>query len=152
MVSTVDTSKSGEYTVTYSSSDTSGNKSEDVVRKVTVVDTTAPVINLVGLAEVSVTEGSTYNELGATATDIVDGDLSANITLGGDTIDTSAEGEYSVTYNVTDAAGNKAIEVVRKVTVTNSGDTTAPVIVLLGDPEITLEAGDTYTDSGATDI
>ena len=52
-----------------------------------MVDTTAPVITLVGLAEVSVTEGSTYNELGATATDIVDGDLSANITLGGDTID-----------------------------------------------------------------
>ena len=39
---------------------------------------------------------------------------------------------------------------VRKVTVTNSGDTTAPVIVLLGDPEITLEAGDTYIDAGAT--
>ena len=79
LVSTVDTSKPGEYTVTYSSSDTSDNKSEDVVRKVTVVDTTAPVISLVGLAEVSVTEGSTYNELGATANDIVDGDLSANI-------------------------------------------------------------------------
>ena len=53
-----------------------------------------------------------------------------------------------MTYNVTDAAGDKAIEVVRKVTVTNSGDTTAPVIVLLGDPE--TEAGDTYIDAGAT--
>ena len=55
-----------------------------------------------------------------------------------------------MTYNVADAAGNKAIEVVRKVTVTNSGDTTAPVIVLLGDPEITLRQADTYTDVGAT--
>ena len=53
-----------------------------------------------------------------------------------------------VTYNVTDSSGNAAAtEVTRTVNVT---DTTAPVITLVGDTQITVEAGSTYTDLGAT--
>ena len=58
-----------------------------------------------------------HNEEGATATDNVDGDISANIVIGGDTVDTNTAGQYIVTYNVSDAAGNAATEVTRTVNV-----------------------------------
>ena len=48
-----------------------------------------------------------------------------------------------MTYNVSDDAGNAATEVTRTVNVT---DTTAPVITLNGDTQITVEVGSTYTD------
>ena len=50
-----------------------------------------------------------------------------------------------MTYNVTDSSGNAATEVTRTVNVT---DTTAPVITLVGDTQITVEVGTTYTDLG----
>ena len=49
-VSTVNTDVVGSYTVTYSVSDANGNAAEDVVRTVSVVDTTKPVITLLGNA------------------------------------------------------------------------------------------------------
>ena len=39
------------------------------------MDTTAPVITLLGDAEVGVEAGAEYTDAGATAADIVDGDL-----------------------------------------------------------------------------
>ena len=116
-VSAVDISKPGEYAVTYNVSDGNGNAATELSRKVTVVDTTAPVITLNGLARVTVDAGSTYNELGATATDIVDGDLAEEIVIEG-AVDATTAGEYEITYNVTDAAGNAADEVKRTVVVT----------------------------------
>jgi hypothetical protein len=80
-------------------------------------DTTPPVITLVGSANVSLTVGGAYTEQGATATDDVDGDLTASIVIGGDTVDTGTAGTYTVTYNVSDAAGNAAAEVTRTVVV-----------------------------------
>ena len=148
-VSAVDISKPGEYAVTYNVSDGNGNAATELSRKVTVVDTTAPIITLNGLARVTVDAGSTYNELGATATDIVDGDLADEIVIEG-AVDATTAGEYEITYNVTDAAGNAADEVKRTVVVTSDADETIPVITLLGDAAVTHEAGSTYTDAGAT--
>ena len=148
-VSAVDISKPGEYAVTYNVSDGNGNAATELSRKVTVVDTTVPIITLNGLARVTVDAGSTYNELGATATDIVDGDLADEIVIEG-AVDATTAGEYEITYNVTDAAGNAADEVKRTVVVTSDADETIPVITLLGDAAVTHEAGSTYTDAGAT--
>lgn len=83
---------------------------------VTVVDTTKPVITLLGTTPVSVTIGDSYTDAGATASDIVDGDITANIVLGG-SVNTSTLGTYVLTYNVTDAHGNAATEVIRTVNV-----------------------------------
>ncbi|WP_394749128.1 Ig-like domain-containing protein [Spongiimicrobium salis] len=115
----VDTSVEGVYEVTYNVSDSSGNAADEVVRQVRVTnapDTTPPVITLIG-GDLALTVGDTYNELGATATDNVDGDISGDIVIDASAVNTNVEGVYEVTYNVSDAAGNAANQVVRQVTV-----------------------------------
>ena len=141
-VNNVDTSVIGSYTVTYNVTDDAGNAATEVTRTVNVTDTTVPVITLVGDAEITVEVGSTYTDLGATASDNYDGDITADIVTVNN-VDTSVIGSYTVTYNVTDSSGNAASEVTRTVNVT---DTTAPVITLVGDAQITVEVGSTYTD------
>ena len=146
---TVNTNLAGTYIVTYNVSDAAGNAAAEVTRTVNVAaDTTPPVISLIGNASISLELGQTYTEQGATATDNIDGDISANIVIGGDTVNTNLAGTYIVTYNVSDAAGNAATEVTRTVTV--NPDTTPPVIVLNGSSPVNLTVGDTYTELGAT--
>ena len=79
-------------------------------------DTVAPVITLIGEDTITLEFGDTFTEPGATATDAVDGDLSASMVMTG-SVDNSTEGTYTLKYNVTDAAGNPAIEASRVVTV-----------------------------------
>ncbi|HNW98050.1 MAG TPA: DUF5011 domain-containing protein [Bacteroidales bacterium] len=77
-------------------------------------DVTAPVITLTGAATITLDLGDTYTDLGATATDAEDGDLTTSI-VPTSTVNTSQVGMYTVKYNVTDAAGNAADEVTRTV-------------------------------------
>ena len=148
VVSTVDVNTVGTYTVTYNVSDAAGNAAIQVTRTVTITpDATIPIITLLGKAEVSLELGSTYTDAGATAADNIDGDLTANIAVVS-TVDVNIVGTYTVTYNVSDAAGNAAIQVTRTVTITP--DATIPIITLLGKAEVSLELGSTYTDAGAT--
>ncbi|MCX6723282.1 MAG: DUF5011 domain-containing protein [Candidatus Staskawiczbacteria bacterium] len=78
------------------------------------VDTTIPVITSIGSAEITITVGDAYIDAGATALDNVDGDITANIATI-NPVDANAAGDYIITYNVSDAAGNHAIEVTRLV-------------------------------------
>ena len=80
-------------------------------------DTTAPVITLLGDAVVQLEVGEPYSDAGATASDDFDGDITGDIVVVGDVIDTSSVGDHTVTYNVEDAAGNPAVEVTRTVNV-----------------------------------
>ncbi|MDX2506757.1 MAG: DUF5011 domain-containing protein [Gammaproteobacteria bacterium] len=80
-------------------------------------DVTAPVIILTGSQTVSIVQGTAYVDAGATAQDNVDGDVSANIAVVS-TVNVNTVGAYSVTYNVSDAAGNAATPVIRTVNVT----------------------------------
>ncbi|MEL0120438.1 MAG: DUF5011 domain-containing protein, partial [Opitutae bacterium] len=106
----------GEYMLTYTATDISGNSSS-VTRKVIVVgDETPPVITLVGEATITLKVGDSYDELGATANDDVDGNITPFIEEGG-SVDTSKVGEYTLTYDVADRAGNQAVQVIRKVIV-----------------------------------
>ena len=111
-----DTNVPGEYTITYNLTDAAGNAATEVTRTVTVVDLTVPVITLLGASSITIVQGSTYEDAGATATDNVDGDLTSSIVVGG-LPDTNVPGEYTITYNLTDAAGNAATEVTRIVMV-----------------------------------
>ena len=80
-------------------------------------DTTAPVITLTGANPQQISQGGSYTELGAAAIDNVDGDISGSIVIDASAVNTAVVGSYSVTYNVDDAAGNSATEVVRTVNV-----------------------------------
>ena len=82
-----------------------------------IKDTTAPIITLIGNNSVSLVEGSTYIDAGATAIDNVDGNITSNI-ITVNPVNTNIVGTYTITYNVTDNAGNHAIEVSRTVSVT----------------------------------
>ncbi len=113
---TVDTSIVDTYTVTYNVSDSNGNTAVQVTRTVSVEDTTAPEITLVGSDSETIEVGTTYTEQGATATDNYD--TTPTVVVGGDTVDTSTVDTYTVTYNVSDASGNAAAELTRTVTVT----------------------------------
>ncbi len=81
-----------------------------------VPDTAAPVITLLGMSAMNIYAGSTYVDAGATALDDVDGDISARIVTA-NAVNTAATGTYAIVYNVSDAAGNSAIQVVRTVSV-----------------------------------
>jgi len=86
-----------------------------------VADETAPVISLIGDAAVTHALGTDYTDAGATATDNVDGDITSSITTSG-TVTTGTAGAYTITYSVSDSAGNAATQVTRTVTV--EGDAT----------------------------
>ena len=125
----VDPETAATYSVTYDVSDAAGNAATQVVRTVTVTpDATLPVITLTGDSSVTVEGATSYSDAGASATDNIDGDLSSSITTVNN-VDIKTPGTYTITYNVSDAAGNAAAEVSRTVTVV---DTTAPVITLSG--------------------
>ena len=143
---TVDASTVGVYTLSYNVTDASGNVAVEVTRTVNVVDTTIPVITLTGDPIVTIEVDSTYADEGATALDNYDGDITTTIVETG-TVDASTVGVYTLSYNVTDASGNVAVEVTRTVNVV---DTTIPVITLTGDPIVTIEVDSTYADEGAT--
>ena len=142
---TVDTNVLGTYALTYTATDNSGNQGT-ATRTVNVVDTTTPVITLIGNSQVNVEVGSTYNDAGAAATDNYDGDLSSQIVVVNN-VDVNTVGSYIVTYSVSDSSNNAATVVTRTVNVV---DQTAPVITILGDNPVTIEAGSSYTDAGAT--
>ena len=64
----MDTNTVGTYTITYTATDPSGNAAT-ATRTVNVVDTTAPVVTVIGDTTITLELGGTYTELGATATD-----------------------------------------------------------------------------------
>ena len=80
-------------------------------------DTTIPVIALIGNGTINLDVGALYNEQGATAIDNIDGDITSSIVIGGDAVNTSIAGVYNVTYNVSDAAVNAAITIIRIVNI-----------------------------------
>ena len=94
----------GTYTLTYRVSDSSGNVGE-VNRTVRIVDFTAPVITLKGEQSTYIKVGTTYTDPGFTASDNIDGDLTATVSVAGG-VDTSKMGINTITYQVSDSFGN----------------------------------------------
>ena len=102
-------------------------------------DTVFPVITILGDNPATVELGSTYTDAGATS------DGGETVSSSG-SVDTNTVGTYTITYSATDAAGNTSTAT-RTVNVV---DTTAPVVILTGAAEVTVELGDDYTELGAT--
>ncbi len=117
--STVNMDVAGSYEVTYNATDASGNNAVEAIRTVNVVDTTAPIITLMGDNPQTIELGSGYIELGATIDD------GSNVIINtSDFVD--AVGSYTIRYNATDASGNVATEVTRTVNVVD----TCPLVSL----------------------
>ena len=96
----------GTYVLTYSVADAAGNEA-NASRTVTVVDTTNPVLTLLGDANMSQAKDSAWVDPGATASDSLDGNLTSSITITG-TVDVNTTGVYTLTYSVSDGASNEA--------------------------------------------
>ena len=109
----VDPNVLGPVTLTYTVTD-AGGLMASATRVVTVADGVAPVITRTGPASVTILQGSTYNDEGATITDSCD---NAPTLTTGNPVDTSMTGTYTVTYNGMDLSGNTAAEVTRTVEV-----------------------------------
>jgi len=90
-----------------------GGGSDTQYQPIINIDTTPPVLTLNGEINVKLNEGDAYTELGATATDDIDG--AVNVTSEG-FVDTTTIGVYSITYTAKDKAGNEA-SLTRQVTV-----------------------------------
>lgn len=114
----------GVYNVVYSATDAAMNVGTSTLT-VTVEDATGPVITLLGDNPRTVECGATYTAPGYSAADVCEGNLTADVVIAGDTVDTGVVGAYNVTYNVSDSAANAADEV---VLVVNVVDTTDPVL------------------------
>jgi uncharacterized repeat protein (TIGR01451 family) len=132
----------GVYEIVYAATDASGNDSEQRVR-VTVVDTTPPVITLNGANPLTVECHTSFTDPGATAADGCEGPVSVSAS---GSVNPDVVGSYSITYTATDSGGRTAT-VVRTVNVV---DTTAPLVTLNGPSSVTVECHTVYTDAGAS--
>lgn len=109
---TVDTSEIGEYEVTYKVVD-SYNQEITKTIKVSVVKDRDPVINA---SDKTIYLNEDFNELNnVTATDAEDGDLTKEIKVIENTVNTKELGEYIVIYQVTDSAKNTTIKEIKVV-------------------------------------
>lgn len=99
----VDTTKTGEYLISYNLNFLGKNYYLD--RKINVVDNQEPDIILNGDKEINIYIGDEYEELGASAFDNYDGDITNNIVISG-TFDNNKIGEYILTYTVSDSSKN----------------------------------------------
>jgi hypothetical protein len=158
VLSEVDVATVGTYTVVYQCNDAAVNSGVPNVatqkqRTVTVVDTTKPRIFLNGPSSLTIERLSGYSDQGATAFDYSSAGVRDTLNeytgqiVTTNPVDHTTSGTYTVKYNVTDAHGNAADEVMRTVVVQ---DTTPPVITIVGDNPFILERLDTYVDPGAT--
>ena len=118
------------HTLTYTVTDKAGNTAT-ATRRVTVRDVVAPVITLSGQRELFVPLGGTFRDPGATAQDDADGDLTASVTRAG-TVNTASPGVYTLTYTVTDKAGNTATAT-RQVSVYENSSGGSPVYLTFDD-------------------
>jgi len=135
----------GVTSITWSAIDAVGNQAT-AIETITVVDTQGPSMTLIGNAHLTLKISTPYEELGATALDLVDGDVSSSVQING-AVDSLVLGDYSVTYTVTDSRGNSS-SVVRTVQIVALH---APVISLNGG-DVVLEAGAVYQDAGTTAV
>ena len=121
-----------------------GTSNTILIRTVTVLDRTPPVISLVngdvGTTDYTVERGTTYVDPGATT------DTGESVTINTSGLNMDVTGTYTVTYSATDSAGNTGTAS-RTVIVE---DTTDPVITLTGANPYTVERGTTYIDPGVT--
>ncbi len=146
--SNVNTSAIGTYQVLYNSVDSADNAAAQVIRTVTVVDTT-PVITITSPADQSYTNSNTLGVEG-TVTHVTSVTITVN---GANPITAStANGVWSQAVNLVDELNTIRVftSETNSESITVTLDTVVPVITLNGADSVELEFGDAYTELGAT--
>lgn len=100
----INTKAYGKQYITYTAIDSSGNVSQ-VQRTVVVQEFTPPEITLTG-GTAYVKAGEEFVDPGYTASDDIDGDVSANVIVSG-ILDTTQTGVYNLTYTAFDSSLNQ---------------------------------------------
>jgi len=85
-----------------------------------ILDTTPPVITIIGDNPLEINIGENYTEFGATAIDDIDGDITQDIIIDSSNINTSIVGNYNVTYSVSDLSNNSTSEQREVIVIDNS--------------------------------
>jgi hypothetical protein len=101
---TLDVDTPGSYLLTYSATNDEGAVAS-ATRTVVVVDTTAPVVTLLGDNPIEMLADTPFVDPGATASDTCAGDLTGSIVVTG-VVNTAVPGLYTLTYSATDASDN----------------------------------------------
>jgi len=132
----------GNYTITYTVTNNLG-KVGTATRNITVYQP-EPQITIIGNSNIEILKTKTYVDLGATATDEIDGDITSQI-ITTSNVNTSRAGTYYMTYRVTNSEGITSTKqrtvVVREPVVS---------ITLNGASTINLPIGKSYVDLGST--
>lgn len=105
----IDTSREGTYTLVFKLYDKDHKVTDSVEKKIVVEKNHAPVITLYGGNHVDVYLNENYSDPGYDATDAEDGDLSKEVQVSG-SVDTATEGNYTITYRVTDSYGTTSVK------------------------------------------
>ena len=153
---TVNQNVAGEYTLTYSVKDNTGNTASKTRKVVILGDITPPVLTLTGSSPMYLKVGERYNEQGCKANDDIDGDLTKQrvITIKGK-VNSMIPGPYKIIYTAKDRAGNissieRVVNVLAKDTKT---DKTPPVITLIGGTQKDIiYVGEEYMEPGINAI
>ena len=140
-----------------------------------------PVITVdIELVQLSLNSVAPVVTIGVTAADPEDGDISSEIVVGGETVDTDAIGDYTVTYDVEDSDNAAAAQKTRTYEVraqcddgidndldgdvdfgseggdsgcegpSDNDENSPPEIELIGLSLVSVPAGSLYVDAGAT--
>lgn len=130
----INTKKVGMYIITYK---LNYKKKEYIkTRTVKVVDSTSPVINLLGKGTIKICPNQEYSEHGFNAFDKYDGNITNKV-------ETQVENN-SVQYYVEDSSNNKTIQERKIVRI----DEDKPKINLKGSQNLTMYENETYFEAG----
>lgn len=117
----------GNYSSYYASIDYGFNLEDDKSFSIKV-DSTKPLISLTGTSNIRVVRNGTFSDPGAIATDVLDPSV---LVIPSGIVNTAILGDYLITYNATDQAGNNALPVTRTVSVVEPSDLTALTSAIL---------------------
>ncbi|CEP46126.1 ChW repeat-containing protein [[Clostridium] sordellii] len=136
----VDTDKPGKYELTYTVTDKDGNTT--TVKRTVIVNPKMVAINnipVINGENKTIKVGDKFNPMtGITANDKEDGNITKDIKVIEDTVNTSKPGTYKVVYEVTDSKGATATKTITVTVISND----KPVIS--GADNVSIKEGTTF--------